>query len=119
MEPIPKNTPALLVKIDQLRNGLIKRFENLVELASIQKTDRNTTALHEYQMQVETTGLVRAAEEVLALTRQMQELWLFGQLNTLEVNDTQDKVDAKASEVASLLQQLADLDNAQRQTIAT
>jgi len=60
-----------------LRNSLIRRFENLIELAAvsetylatsarlicvqIDKSDRNTTALHEYQTQIETAGLVSTA----------------------------------------------------------
>jgi len=36
----------------------------------------------------------------------MQELWLFGQLNTLEVSDVKEQVDAQAAEVAALLQML-------------
>lgn len=39
----------------------------------------------------------------------MQELWLFGQLNTLQVSDTQEKVDAQAAEVAKLLQRLTQM----------
>ncbi|KAF2225115.1 hypothetical protein BDZ85DRAFT_88664 [Elsinoe ampelina] len=115
MDGIPRNTPAVLSKIDQLRNSLIKRFENLVEMAEIKRTDRNTTALLEYRIQVETTGLVRTAEEILALTRQMQEMWLFGHLNTLEVSDMQDKVDTQAQEIAALLKQLTDVDTQQDQ----
>ena len=41
----------------------------------------------------------------------MQELWLFGQLNTLEVSDAQERVDAQAAEVAALLQKLAELEH--------
>ena len=52
MEGIPRNTPALLgtdteagmesnltictARIDQLRNSLIKRFENLIELSTVE-----------------------------------------------------------------------------------
>ena len=52
---------------------------------------------------------VRTAEEVLSLTRQMQELWLFGQLKTLEVSDVQTKIDDDARAVAGLLGQLSEL----------
>ena len=84
--------------------------------------------MHEYQTHVETAGLVwirspryiasqltvgqiRATEDVLSLIRQMQELWLFGQLNTLEPGNAQDKVDKQASEVAALLHKLSELQN--------
>ncbi|GAB7349796.1 hypothetical protein MBLNU459_g0510t1 [Dothideomycetes sp. NU459] len=106
MENIPRNTPALLNQIDKLRNSLIKRFENLIELAALEKKDRNATALSQYQTQIETAALIRTSEEILSLTRHMQELWLFGQLKTLEGGKLQDRVDQDAKEVASLLSQL-------------
>lgn len=39
----------------------------------------------------------------MTLTRQMQELWLFGQLKTLDKNDIQGRIDADAKEVAEML----------------
>jgi len=36
----------------------------------------------------------------------MQELWLFGQLKTLETSDVQGKIDEDAQAVAALLDQL-------------
>ncbi|KEQ84829.1 hypothetical protein M438DRAFT_345058 [Aureobasidium pullulans EXF-150] len=100
---IPRNTPALLARIDQLRNSLIKRFENLVEQAAIEKNDRNSTALSQYQSQIETAALIRTSEDILTLTRQMQELWLFGQLKTLDASDIQGRIDGDAKEVAEML----------------
>lgn len=41
----------------------------------------------------------------------MQELWLFGQLKTLEVNDMQDKIDENAKAVARLLGELQGASN--------
>ncbi|TIA85796.1 putative eukaryotic translation initiation factor 5 [Aureobasidium pullulans] len=105
---IPRNTPALLARIDQLRNSLIKRFENLVEQAAIEKNDRNSTALSQYQSQIETAALIRTSEDILTLTRQMQELWLFGQLKTLDASDIQGRIDGDAKEVAEMLAILVD-----------
>ncbi|KAL1305825.1 hypothetical protein AAFC00_003987 [Neodothiora populina] len=107
MDSIPRNTPALMARIDQIRNNMLKRFENLIELAAVDKTDRNTTALNQYQMQVETAALIRTSEDILTMTRQMQELWLFGQLKTLEQReDLQERIDSDAEDVAGLLTQL-------------
>lgn len=50
---------------------------------------------------------IRTSEEILSLTRQMQELWLFGQLKTLEKGELQERIDQDAKEVAALLGQLA------------
>lgn len=53
---------------------------------------------------------IRATEDILTLTRQMQELWLFGQLNTVdkdgkakEISQVED--DARA--IAAAVEQLA------------
>ncbi|GAB7339760.1 hypothetical protein MBLNU457_6319t1 [Dothideomycetes sp. NU457] len=111
MDPIPRNTPALMSKIDSLRNQLIRRFETLLELSSNEQKDRQTTALHQYQMQIETAGLIRASEDILSMTRQMQELWLFGQLKTLETDHGAAKGDDDAKAVAALLAQLTEADS--------
>ncbi|KAH0335261.1 hypothetical protein KCU81_g9122, partial [Aureobasidium melanogenum] len=103
---IPRNTPALLARIDQLRNSLFNRFEKLLEQAQNEKNDRNSTALSQYQTQIETAALIRTSEDILALTRQMQELWLFGQLKTLDKNDIQARIDGDAKEVAEMLAML-------------
>lgn len=42
-----------------------------------------TTAMQQFQLDVESTALVRAAEEITVLTRSMKEVWLFGGLDTL------------------------------------
>lgn len=60
------------------------------------------TANETYQMQVETAGLIRAAEDLTALTRRLKELWLFGQLDTLGPSAAEGRADAKAREVAAL-----------------
>jgi hypothetical protein len=49
------------------------------------------------------TSQIRTSEDILTLTRQMQELWLFGQLKTLDKNDIQGRIDADAKEVAEML----------------
>ncbi|EOD51543.1 putative actin-binding cofilin tropomyosin type protein [Neofusicoccum parvum UCRNP2] len=101
MEVSQRNTAALQERVMKLAAALVKRFENLVALASPDSKDFNTTANKQWQMEVETKGLVthtppptesliRATEEILTLTRQMQELWLFGNLNTLDTNDKQN-----------------------------
>lgn len=42
-----------------------------------------SSAIETYQLEVESTALVRAAEDILALTRTLKEMWLFGKLDTL------------------------------------
>lgn len=49
---------------------------------------------------------IRAAEDVQTLIRQLQEMWLFGQLNTLGESKVQQQTDENAKVVADLLKQL-------------
>ena len=49
---------------------------------------------------------VRAAEDVQRLIRQLQEMWLFGQLDTMGDSKAQQRTDEDAKAVADLLKQL-------------
>ena len=40
--------------------------------------------MQQFQLDVESTALVRAAEEIMVLTRTMKEIWLFGGLDTIQ-----------------------------------
>lgn len=52
---------------------------------------------------------VRAAEELQLLIRQMQEMWLFGQLNTLGESDVQQQTDENAKVVGELLKKVLEM----------
>ncbi|KAL2221595.1 surfeit locus protein 5 subunit 22 of mediator complex-domain-containing protein [Thermoascus aurantiacus ATCC 26904] len=62
---------------------LLQRFENIMATATVENTSHTSTAVETYQLDVESTALIRAAEDILSLTRTMKETWLFGKLNTL------------------------------------
>ena len=49
---------------------------------------------------------IRAAEDLQVLIRQLQEMWLFGQLNTVGNSKVQQQTDETAKVVAGLLGQL-------------
>jgi hypothetical protein len=84
-----------LARITYLSNTLIKRIGNIFEEAltndpaSTESTTQDgvvthtTTAMQQFQLDVESTALVRAAEEIMVLTRSMKDFWLFGSLDTL------------------------------------
>ena len=93
-----------LARITYLSNTLIKRIGNIFEEAlandpaSTESTTQDgvvahtTTAMQQFQLDVESTALVRAAEEIMVLTRSMKDFWLFGSLDTLtsDHNDEQE-----------------------------
>lgn len=49
------------------------------------------TAVQQYQLDVESSALVRAAEDMMILTRTMKEIWLFGELDTLKADGREDE----------------------------
>ncbi|KAI9875005.1 MAG: hypothetical protein M1830_009038 [Pleopsidium flavum] len=135
MDPSQRTSGALLDRAGADVAQLLKRFENLVALAPVSGRDRNTTAVEVYQIEVETAALVgpqfpktllhtipailcsiaeeyyllsqiRAAEDILSLTRSLKEAWLFGQLNTLGESKAALKTDEDAKVVAEGFQRL-------------
>lgn len=51
---------------------------------------------------------IKSAEDLQLLIRQLQEMWLFGQLNIVGESKVQQQTDENAKVVAGLLQQLLD-----------
>ncbi|OJJ85089.1 RNA polymerase II mediator complex head subunit MED22 [Aspergillus glaucus CBS 516.65] len=74
---------ALHNRINNNISQLLQRFENIMATATVENTSHTSTAVETYQLDVESTALVRAAEDILSLTRVMKETWLFGKLDTL------------------------------------
>ncbi|KAJ6110116.1 hypothetical protein N7486_002351 [Penicillium sp. IBT 16267x] len=66
---------------------LLQRFENIMATATVENPSHTATAVETYQIDVESTALIRAAEDILTLTRTMKEMWLFGKLDTIGEDD--------------------------------
>ncbi|KAK3639269.1 hypothetical protein LTR56_012629 [Elasticomyces elasticus] len=109
MDASLRDTPALIVRIEKLRDQLVERFQTIVNLSVADRKDRNVTATAQYQIQTETAALIVTAENAQSLIRQLQEMWLFGQLDTLGDSKAQQQNDEHAKSIAGLLRQLADL----------
>ncbi|KAL8912395.1 MAG: hypothetical protein Q9171_002581 [Xanthocarpia ochracea] len=82
---------------------LIRRFENIIEY---KPGDRNAAAVDAYKMEVETAALIRAAEDILSLTRAMKEMWLFGKLQTVGTNKVEERAEENAMGVEEGLRKL-------------
>ncbi|KAL9591252.1 MAG: hypothetical protein Q9179_007911 [Wetmoreana sp. 5 TL-2023] len=68
--------------------------------------DRNAAAVDAYRMEVETAALVRAAEDILSLTRVLKEMWLFGKLQTVGTNEAEQRAEKSARGVEEGLRKL-------------
>jgi hypothetical protein len=51
-------------------------------------------------------GQIRASEDLLTLIRQMQEIWLFGKLDTIGDSKVQEETERDAKVIVGLLEQL-------------
>ncbi|KAL8728025.1 MAG: hypothetical protein Q9166_005696 [cf. Caloplaca sp. 2 TL-2023] len=82
---------------------LLRRFENIMVY---EPGDRNAAAVDAYKMEVETAALIRAAEDILSLTRVMKEMWLFGKLQTVGTNEAEERAEESARGVVEGLRKL-------------
>ncbi|ETI19330.1 hypothetical protein G647_09162 [Cladophialophora carrionii CBS 160.54] len=85
----------LQARITALSTTLIKRLENIFAVALDDTASQTAggsatpppslteTSAQQFQLDVESTAVIRAAEEIMMLTRTMKEIWLFGGLDTL------------------------------------
>ncbi|EON68314.1 hypothetical protein W97_07572 [Coniosporium apollinis CBS 100218] len=116
MEASMRNTASMNKRIDRLTSTLITQFEAAVGLLQAEETDLNSTAKNSLQMQVHTTSLVRATEETLTFIHQLQELWLFGQLETLKKSGSEVRMEEDAKAVAQLLRRLVKAQDVEGET---
>ncbi|KAL8854957.1 MAG: hypothetical protein Q9221_000153 [Calogaya cf. arnoldii] len=103
MESNQRTSGALLERANGDIGALIRRFENIIEY---KPGDRNAAAVDAYKMEVETAALIRAAEDILSLTRTMKEMWLFGKLETVGMSEAEERADVSARGVEEGLRRL-------------
>ncbi|KAJ5750920.1 hypothetical protein N7533_007948 [Penicillium manginii] len=102
------NAKALHTRINTDISQLLQRFENIMATATAQNTTHTSTAVETYQLDVESTALVRAAEDILSLTRTMKEMWLFGKLETIGENERdierREKLEADIADIQKAIE---------------
>lgn len=127
---LEKDTLAnfLLEREQTLVNTLLLRYRNIAEMAPLPDDDdiKEVTAAQTFQLKVETAALVnylsyiilihlmlisskiRAAEDLMSLTRELKELWLFGPLRGLNEGEAEAnaKIEEDSKEVAKLVDSL-------------
>ncbi|KAJ5787997.1 hypothetical protein N7457_002987 [Penicillium paradoxum] len=99
---------ALLNRLDGNISQLLQRFENIVAIATADNSSHTSTAVESYQIDVESTALIRAAEDLLAMTRLMKELWLFGKLDTIGEDERDVQRREKLEEDVQVVQKAID-----------
>ncbi|KAF3033891.1 hypothetical protein E8E12_003810 [Didymella heteroderae] len=69
--------------------------------------DYATSAAKELTIREQTAGLIKTTQDIAALIRDLQELWLFGGLDTLQNPADEETQGKKLEEVAGMIETLA------------
>lgn len=88
-----------VARIEVLTKMLIRRFGDILEVAITPPSKPEDpdppslvdTANKQLTVDTATMSLIRAAEELMVLTRTMKELWLLGGLDTLVVDQSDEE----------------------------
>lgn len=79
-----KKCQALMSKVDANVTMLAQRFQSILELASSEDKSLNTSATETLQIETNTANIIRIAEELLMITRQLKEAWVLGQIPVMK-----------------------------------
>ncbi|KAH4118245.1 hypothetical protein HBI70_184780 [Parastagonospora nodorum] len=69
--------------------------------------DYSTSAQKELVVREQSASLIKTAQELSTFIRDLQELWLFGGLDTLAEKEDEEATRAKAVQVAEIIEKLA------------
>ncbi|KAI9742650.1 MAG: hypothetical protein M1818_003791 [Claussenomyces sp. TS43310] len=91
-----------------LISELLTRFQNIVKLAPMPEGEvtKQVAAAQAFQTKVETAALIKAAEDLLKLSRELKELWLFGPLRDLGEGDSNPQMEEDAEKVEKMILRL-------------
>jgi len=88
---------------------LLTQFKALVSLAATHTKEgatKEVAATEAFRMEVESAALVRAAEDLLQLTRELKEMWLFGPLRGIGEGEGEGKMDEDSQKVREMVEAL-------------
>ncbi|KAH9209859.1 mediator complex, subunit Med22 [Leptodontidium sp. 2 PMI_412] len=107
MEGAQRTTTSLIDREERTVAALLTRFRALVTLAAEPVQDgatKEVAAAHGLQMEVEGSALVRATEDLLQLTRELKELWLFGPLRGINEGEGEGQMNVDSQKVGELVE---------------
>ncbi|RPA83552.1 hypothetical protein BJ508DRAFT_413237 [Ascobolus immersus RN42] len=76
----PQKTIAFAERIAKAQKMLNNHMQVIVEAAAFDGKDRYVTAAETLQIDVHTEGMIKAAEDLLALSKELKEAWVLGQI---------------------------------------
>ncbi|KUJ07084.1 uncharacterized protein LY89DRAFT_691891 [Mollisia scopiformis] len=109
MEGAQQTTSGLIDRENATIAELLTRFLNLVKLAASpveEGATKEVAAAQAFEMECESSALVRASEDLLQLTRELKELWLFGPLRGIKEGEGEGKMDEDSIKVGEMVEAL-------------
>jgi len=109
MEGGNPTTSSLVDREERAIAALLTRFKNLISLAAEPAEDGATlevAAAQSFQMEVETNAMVQAVEDLLRLTRELKEMWLFGPLREIGEGEGEGSMDEDSKKVGEMVREL-------------
>ncbi|PQE10836.1 Cell cycle control protein [Rutstroemia sp. NJR-2017a WRK4] len=106
METAQHTTSALIDREERAIAALLTRFKNLVSLAALPTEDafaKEIAAAEGLRMEVESNALTSAAEDLLKLTRELKELWIFGPLRGIGEGEGEGAMEEDSKKVEELV----------------
>ncbi|KAM3073626.1 hypothetical protein ACMFMG_004489 [Clarireedia jacksonii] len=106
METTQHTTNALIDREERAIAALLTRFKNLVSLAALPAEDafaKEIAAAEGLRMEVESNALTSAAEDLLKLTRELKELWIFGPLRDIGEGEGEGAMEEDSKKVEELV----------------
>ncbi|KAH8805616.1 mediator complex, subunit Med22 [Xylogone sp. PMI_703] len=109
MEGGHPTTTSLVDREERAIAELLTRFKNLISLVAEPAQDGATlevAASQSFQMEVETNALVQASEDLLRLTRELKEMWLFGPLREIGEGEGEGSMEEDSKKVGEMVNEL-------------
>ncbi|CAN6616768.1 mediator of RNA polymerase II transcription subunit 22 [Trichomonascus vanleenenianus] len=100
---VPQRTAVLLNRVDQASEQLLTKFSEIVTLSSNSGKDRGTIASESMQIETNASTIVRAAEDLLFVTRSLKEAWILGQIKPTQDDEAERDGDDKHDQGNKLL----------------
>ncbi|PVI05032.1 hypothetical protein DM02DRAFT_611137 [Periconia macrospinosa] len=109
MDPKQRNAAALHKRVDDLVRLFLQHYQSVLQQIGNddQMSDYSRMAQRELAIKEDSMAIVKAAQDASVLIRDLQELWLFGSLDTLADPADEEVEKAKAVEIAGVVERLA------------
>lgn len=100
---------ALVDQVDDATTRLLSNQLKLVRLASNKDKSIATVAAETTDIEASTSGIIRAVEDMLVISRNLKEAWVLGQIKKQEDSLTKTQIEEREKHLQELAQSLGSI----------